>query len=132
MGKRAPRLRGSLFWESASVCSFLEACRYSDLLHGTPIHPPRASRMSRHHAKLDARRWATVRRAVFDRDGWRCVCCGRAGRLAAHHVQALDRGGAPYEPDNIETLCRACHIERHADDTPGRAAWRAWSRTLSA
>ncbi len=81
--------------------------------------------MSRNHAKLNARRWAAVRRQAFERDGWRCSKCGRAGRLEPHHEPPLRDGGAPYALAGIVTLCRSCHIERHRGDdmTPGRAAW---------
>ena len=49
----------------------------------------------------------------------------RAGRLEAHHVTPLHRGGAPYDLDNLETLCRSCHIERHRRKlSPGEAAWK--------
>ena len=84
--------------------------------------------MSRNHDKLDPRRWVRARRAAFNRDGWRCRACGKAGRLEAHHVGRLDRGADPYDVAGLRTLCRPCHIELHqaeADDTPGRAAWRA-------
>ena len=90
--------------------------------------------MSRHHDKLDPRRWARVRRQAFDRDGWRCTRCGLAGRLEGHHVQALELGGDPYDPAGIATLCRGCHIELHqaeADDTPGRAEWRAFVKAMA-
>ena len=45
--------------------------------------------MSRRHARLNAARWQATRRAVFERDGWRCVQCGRAGRLEADHIIPL-------------------------------------------
>ena len=35
--------------------------------------------MSARHWQLDARRWAAVRRAVFERDGYHCAACGGAG-----------------------------------------------------
>ena len=88
--------------------------------------------MSRHHTHLDTRRWAKVRHAAFERDGWRCTLCGKAGWLEAHHEPPLEAGGAPYELAGIKTLCRACHIEAHADATPGRADWRAFMRDLAA
>ena len=28
------------------------------------------------------------------------------------HIRPLRRGGAPYDPDNLQVLCRACHIEK--------------------
>ena len=81
--------------------------------------------MSRHHARLDARRWPKVRREAFERDGWRCTECGKAGRLEAHHEPPLRAGADPYDLDGIMSLCRRCHIARHRPDdmTPGRMAW---------
>ena len=81
--------------------------------------------MSGHHARLNAHRWAAVRRAAFRRDGWRCTACRKPGRLEAHHEPPLCDGADPYDLAGIRTLCRACHIERHREDdmTPGRADW---------
>ena len=85
--------------------------------------------MSGHHTHLQARRWAYVRRAVFARDNWRCRRCGRAGRLECDHVVPLHRGGDPYDPGNLQTLCRPCHIDKTAGENtrpdPERDAWRA-------
>ena len=85
-----------------------------------------AGRGSRLHAALNRRQWADTRRAVFERDGWRCTGCGRAGRLEAHHIKPLHKNGAPFDLANLETLCRRCHIERHWRKlTPGEAEWRS-------
>ena len=87
--------------------------------------------MSRHHTNLHSRRWSAVRRAVFDRDGWRCVRCGRAGRLECDHAIPLEwnPGQDAYDPDGCQTLCRQCHIAKTAAEnrrplTPGEQAWR--------
>lgn len=85
--------------------------------------------MSKRHDRLNPRRWGRVRRAVFDRDGWRCVRCGRAGRLECDHVQPLDRGGDPWDPGNLQSLCRSCHVEKtraenRREPTPAESAWR--------
>ena len=66
--------------------------------------------MSRNHRALDRRRWSAVRLAVFTRDNYRCVRCGRAGRLECHHRKPLEAGGAAWDPANLETLCRRCHF----------------------
>ena len=81
--------------------------------------------MSRNHSKLNARRWALARLQAFERDGWRCTSCGRAGRLEAHHEPPLRAGADPYDLDGIMSLCRRCHIARHRPDdmVDGRAAW---------
>ena len=88
-----------------------------------------AGPMSKFHTPLRRKRWAAVRRAVFERDGWRCVECGKAGRLECDHVVPLDRGGDPWDPDNLQTLCRSCHIEKtrrenRREPTPAESAWR--------
>ena len=82
--------------------------------------------MSRHHARLDPRRWERAKRTAHKRDGWRCRRCGRAGRLEGHHEPLLREGADPYEVDGIVTLCRSCHIERHRGDhvSPAQRAWR--------
>ena len=91
--------------------------------------------MSRHHTRLNARRWATVRRFVFERDGWRCVECGKAGRPECDHISPMQRepGQDPYDPNGLQTLCRGCHIEKTRAEnrrplTPAELAWRELSR----
>ena len=88
--------------------------------------------MSRNHAYLNTCRWAAVRRAVFERDGYRCVMCGKAGRLEADHTTPLQRepGQDPYDPNGLQTLCRGCHTEKTRREnrrtlTPTELAWRA-------
>ena len=68
--------------------------------------------MSMNHKRLNKRMWALTRFIAFERDNFRCVKCGKAGKLEGHHKVglALDSGGSPYDPANVETLCRNCHI----------------------
>lgn len=88
--------------------------------------------MSRHHAHLNARRWAAVRRLVFKRDQFRCVMCGRAGRRECDHVVPLEHDPTqdPYDPNGLQTLCRSCHIAKTAAEnrrplTSAEERWRA-------
>ena len=86
--------------------------------------------MSRHHRRLNGKRWQRTRLAVFDRDGWRCVSCGKAGRLECDHVVPfeVDPGQDPYDPDGCQTLDRGCHISKTAKENrqpdPARDRWR--------
>ena len=84
--------------------------------------------MSRNHFLMKSRRWLAVRRAAFERDGYRCRKCGSPGALEGHHEPPLKHGGDPYDLSGILTYCRGCHIEHHRldDETPGRAEWRAF------
>ena len=88
--------------------------------------------MSRLHDKLDRRKWAKVRKAVLNRDGWRCRMCGKAGRLEVDHVIPLEKGGAEYDPANLRALCRGCHIlktyQDRPDPVPGKVDWIEYVR----
>ena len=68
--------------------------------------------MSRLHTPIGGRVWAALRRRVFRRDGYRCRACGRPGRLECDHVVPLRQGGPLLHVDNLQTLCRSCHIEK--------------------
>ena len=73
-----------------------------------------------------------MRRRAFERDGWRCTKCGRAGRLECDHIVPLqvDAGQDPYEVAGCQTLCRDCHLKKTArenrrEPTRAEAGWRA-------
>ena len=52
------------------------------------------------------------RRALFARDGWRCVYCGTtAGRLTLDHVVPRSRGGTS-EWENVVTSCAPCNLKK--------------------
>ena len=88
--------------------------------------------MSRTHAKLDRRRWSKVRLQVLERDGYRCVDCGKAGRLEVDHIMPAYRGGSLYDLANLQALCKSCHISKTASENtrvwPARDDWRALIR----
>jgi 5-methylcytosine-specific restriction endonuclease McrA len=52
------------------------------------------------------------RRALFARDGWRCVYCGStAGRLTLDHVIPRSRGGESIW-ENVVTACAPCNHQK--------------------
>ena len=63
------------------------------------------------HPRLNRGLWARLRKGVFQRDGWRCVQCGSPGpTLECDHIVPIYRDGELYDPANLQTLCRPCHI----------------------
>jgi 5-methylcytosine-specific restriction endonuclease McrA len=52
------------------------------------------------------------RRALFARDGWRCVYCGSTGgRLTLDHVVPRSRGGES-SWENVVTACAPCNLRK--------------------
>ena len=68
--------------------------------------------------KLLDPRWQQMRLRVFDRDGWKCRCCGNSQvTLNAHHpvYHPLAEGPWDYDVDEIITLCSECHSDEHIE-----------------
>jgi hypothetical protein len=57
----------------------------------------------------DCVNWLNGRQAALERDGFRCVQCGREDRLHVHHKDDPDC----HEADNLVTLCASCHRKEH-------------------
>ena len=71
-----------------------------------------AGRVGRRLYKTKA--WQQVRLAVFRRDGYKCRTCGRRTGLECDHVRPIAKAGDWLDMDNLQTLCRGCHIWRTA------------------
>jgi 5-methylcytosine-specific restriction endonuclease McrA len=62
-----------------------------------------------------------VRAAVLLRDRGRCVAIDALGRrctsaaVIVDHVVPRKAGGAPLDPRNLRSLCRACDNRRHGE-----------------
>jgi hypothetical protein len=53
----------------------------------------------------------TLREAVFERDGHRCVRCGSTEKLEPDHILPQSAGG-PHIIENLRTLCKKCNAGR--------------------
>ena len=77
---------------------------------------PRGSRCRRCQGRRTNARFGLIRRAVRQRDGYRCRCCGapESGRAHhVHHVRPITLGGVD-STTNLLTLCPACHAQADA------------------
>lgn len=59
---------------------------------------------------------ATLREAVFSRDGYKCQCCGRTIKdgviLHIHHIKYRSQGGTN-SMSNLATVCDKCHTPKN-------------------
>jgi 5-methylcytosine-specific restriction endonuclease McrA len=69
-------------------------------------------RQKRPRLRLDPVAYRELRQQVLERDGWRCQFCGSLAGLEAHHVELRSRLGDD-SPENLITLCAACHRSAH-------------------
>ena len=80
-------------------------------------------------AELCSARWRRLRRHILARDGWECQACGKLlGRAEVDHVLPVVKGGAVWDPLNLQVLCSGCHVAKTRLDKgelpdPEREAW---------
>ena len=88
-----------------------------------------------HPATTNPRRWRAVRRAIIERDGHRCVKCHKAGRLEVDHIIPVVQGGAWWDTEGLQSLCRSCHFIKSRIDVSGpdpeRDEWRSWMKRVT-
>ena len=76
-----------------------------------PRFPVYGGPMSLAHRKLNRRRWALLRRTVLDDEHWTCRKCRRYGN-EVDHVIPLEQSGDPWSRENLQVLCRDCHVDK--------------------
>ena len=59
----------------------------------------------------------TLREAIFTRDGYKCIVCGRSpfkdgAKLHIHHI-GFWKGDRTNRPGNLGTVCEMCHIPKN-------------------
>ena len=54
--------------------------------------------------------------------------------MEVDHIVPLAAGGAPYDPENLQTLCRPCHFDKTRRDRGARPVTReslAWAALMA-
>lgn len=67
-----------------------------------------------------SRKWQKLRAAILRRDKYMCRECRKYGRMreatTVHHIKHLeDFPELAYAPDNLISLCAACHNKQHPE-----------------
>ena len=75
----------------------------------------------RHHntAFYQSTAWRKLRAVKLAREPM-CEECARQGRATpaqmVDHIVPINKGGAPLDVDNLQSLCNACHARKSAKD----------------
>ena len=97
-------------------------------------------RGSRNHALLDRRKWQAARTIAFENNrrnhggvALRCELCGKFSlRFEVDHRVSLARGGAAYDPKNLQLICAyPCHAEKTARENTKSAAALQWRTAVA-
>lgn len=63
---------------------------------------------AKQRVKLYTENWDAIRKRVYARDGYRCVLCGKKGKLHAHHIVPV-RISKDNSMSNLVSVCDKCH-----------------------
>ena len=71
---------------------------------------------------LKSKRWSLLRRVILKRDNYQCLKCGvKDDRLHVDHIKPRSRYPLLiWEPDNLQTLCKACNMAKRINETDYR------------
>lgn len=61
--------------------------------------------------KLPPDQYALARTQIFERQGWRCACCGKHRPLTLDHKRKRSQLGGD-EDSNLQGLCMECHNDK--------------------
>jgi len=95
--------------------------------------------MTRRFSKrvTSTKRWQGLRLEALRRDGWKCVQCGKAGRLEVDHIKPVrTHPHLAFELANLQCLCPTHHTDKtriemgYSPISPERHAWRKLLRDM--
>lgn len=61
-----------------------------------------------------------LKKTIRERDGFACRECGKKESRRKHCVHHIDFNPRNNHPENLITLCRPCHTEKHRGERDGR------------
>ena len=56
--------------------------------------------------------WKAIRLTILARDNHTCAYCGTYPANTIDHIQPLNHGGDPYNPENLITACQKCNSSK--------------------
>lgn len=131
-GKEKLLVAGSLISGNSESCG----CIQKETMHEIRWNP----NLSQEDRETNRNREITIpglhlwRKAVYERDGYRCVVCGgsKSGRFVAHHIASWAANkDVRLDVENGVTSCVDCHKEFHSRYGWGGNTLGQWSEFLT-
>ena len=66
------------------------------------------------------RAWQIARKSALYRDAALCQICKEANATEVDHIVEIRDGGAPYDLNNLQSLCHRCHMKKTAEEAKKR------------
>lgn len=79
-----------------------------------PERRPFVERANRNHEFYVSTAWRKLRNEYIVEHPL-CAMCGRAAEMV-DHIVPINKGGAPLDPANLQSLCNHCHNIKSATD----------------
>jgi 5-methylcytosine-specific restriction endonuclease McrA len=69
------------------------------------------------HDNVATHYWPRTREQIIDRDGKKCVKCGKTNcSFVVDHITPIAVGGSEWDKNNMQTLCLTCNKQKTAKD----------------
>ena len=82
---------------------------------GVPYDGPqgreRGSQKWKDRAVYRTQRWQRLRKLILARD-LLCKSCDNAEATQVDHIKPITQGGQPWDPKNLQGLCKPCHSRK--------------------
>lgn len=89
---------------------------YQTYKHTLGSYKPEVIQSMPYQEFLNSRYWRLARVPIWERDNLTCVRCGatrRDTRIDVHHKTYIHHGKEHLHPEDLECLCRECHVKYH-------------------
>lgn len=97
-----------LIWENRGVKAYRK--KFKPNVKKTKAQVVQAAKVKK---KYYTENWDDIRRKVYQRDGYRCVLCGKKGKIAAHHIVPI-KVSKDNSLSNLVSVCNSCHRKLEA------------------
>nr|DAG51093.1 MAG TPA: HNH endonuclease [Caudoviricetes sp.] len=101
-----------------------DECKARRTANGYAKEPwKRSNRVQSIHKQYNTSRWRKLRAKILSRDHNLCQMCLKVGiyevATEVDHIKPTALGGDMFDPNNLQSLCKSCHMAKTLQDKKG-------------